>query len=184
MGRGKLILIGGGVRSGKSAYALHRARELGERRAYLATAEGFDNEMVDRIERHRSERGDDFTTIEEHLAVPAAIERNAGFDVIVLDCLTIWISNLLLLEQSQGNILKEVDTLADLPGRLGIDLIVVTNEVGMGVVPDSALGRVFRDLCGLAHQNLSRRADEVYFAAMGSMIRMKPNVNGVELPGD
>jgi adenosylcobinamide kinase / adenosylcobinamide-phosphate guanylyltransferase len=184
MSEGKLILIGGGVRSGKSAFALQRARELGKRRAYLATAEGFDHEMLDRIERHRSERGDDFATIEEHLAVPRAVERNADFDVIVLDCLTIWISNLLLLEQSQENILKEVENLGSMPKRLGVHLIIVTNEVGMGVVPDSALGRVFRDLCGFAHQGLSRDADEVYFAAMGSMLRMKPNVNSVEVMDD
>lgn len=184
MAEGKLILIGGGVRSGKSEFALQRARELGERRAYLATAEGFDDEMEDRIERHREERGDDFHTIEEHLTVPRAIENNSSYDVIVLDCLTIWISNMLLLEQGQEDILQEVTKLAEMPGRLGFNLIIVTNEVGMGVVPDTALGRVFRDICGFAHQNLSRRADEVYFAAMGSMLRLKPNQNAVALTGD
>lgn len=184
MAEGKLILIGGAVRSGKSAWALKRARELGEKRAYLATAESFDDEMEVRIEKHRAERGDDFHTIEEHLTVPKAIGENTDYDVIVLDCLTIWISNMLLLEQSQENILTEIDKLAALPKRENFNLIIVTNEVGMGVVPDTALGRVFRDICGFAHQNLSRQADEVYFAAMGSMIRMKPNVNAVEFPSD
>ncbi len=184
MADGKLILIGGGVRSGKSAWALKRARDLGEKRAYLATAESVDDEMEVRIEKHRAERGDDFHTIEQHLTVPRAIEENQAFDVIVLDCLTIWISNMLLLEQSQEEILREVANLAGMPKRLGFNLIIVTNEVGMGVVPDSALGRIFRDICGFAHQTLSREADEVYFAAMGSMIRMKPNTHAVEFPSD
>jgi len=184
MAEGKLILIGGAVRGGKSAWALKRARELGDKRAYLATAEAFDDEMEVRIEKHRAERGDDFHTIEEHLTVPKAIAENTGYDVIVLDCLTIWISNMLLLEQSQENILDEITKLAAMPKLEGFNLIIVSNEVGMGVVPDTALGRVFRDICGFAHQSLSRQADEVYFAAMGSMIRMKPNVNAVEFPSD
>ena len=116
--------------------------------------------------------------------MPKAIENNAHYDVIVLDCLTIWISNMLLLEQGQDDILQEVNNLAEMPGRLGVNLVIVTNEVGMGVVPDTALGRVFRDICGFAHQNLSRRADEVYFAAMGSLLRLKPNENAVALAGD
>jgi adenosylcobinamide kinase / adenosylcobinamide-phosphate guanylyltransferase len=162
------------VRSGKSDFALSRARELGQRRLFLATAQAGDDEMAERIRRHRETRGDDFVTFEEPLAVPDAIRRHADFDVLVLDCLTLWLSNLLLAGCNQDRALEQVDELlAVLKERSG-HAVIITNEVGMGIVPESALGRLFRDVAGLAHQRLSQAADELYLAVLGTILRIKP----------
>jgi adenosylcobinamide kinase/adenosylcobinamide-phosphate guanylyltransferase len=171
---GQLILVGGGVRSGKSTFALARARSLGARRAFIATAQAFDDEMRDRIALHRSERGVDFRTIEEPLAIPQVLAELHDVDAVVIDCVTIWLSNLLLREMPAPQILEQVDELVRVAARRRFHIIVVTNEVGMGVVPESALGRAFRDLSGLAHQRLAREADEVDVAILGTMLRIKP----------
>jgi adenosylcobinamide kinase/adenosylcobinamide-phosphate guanylyltransferase len=171
----RMILVGGGCRSGKSGFALRLARTLGPRRVFLATGQAGDGEMSERIARHRRTRGADFTTIEEPLAVPEAVRRQLC-DVLVVDCLTLWLANLLLAEVSPEEILGRVDdlavALAEGPGHA----IVVTNEVGMGIVPETPLGRVFRDVAGSAHQRLSRAADEVYLAVLGTILRLKPSL--------
>ena len=174
MAAGQLILIGGGVRSGKSDFALSLARRLGQRRLFLATAQAGDDEMAERIRRHRQTRGDDFTTIEEPLAVADAVRRHPDFDVRVLDCLTLWLSNLLLDGCSQEQVLQRVDDLLAVLGKQTGHTVIITNEVGMGIVPESALGRQFRDVAGLAHQRISHAADEVYLAVLGTILRIKP----------
>jgi adenosylcobinamide kinase/adenosylcobinamide-phosphate guanylyltransferase len=169
----QLILIGGGVRSGKSSFALRLARRLGARRVYLATAEARDEEMADRIARHRHERGNEFETIEEPMDPAAALAR-VDADVVVVDCLTFWLANLLLRGDSPDHILQQVEGLIATIRERRCHVVLVTNEVGMGVVPEHPLGRAFRDVCGLAHQRVSRAADEVYFAALGMILRFKP----------
>ena len=169
-----LILIGGGVRCGKSTFALALARRLGNRRMYVATAEARDDEMALRIERHIQERGADFRTIEAPLNVVEAFSGAVDVEVVVLDCLTLWLSNLLLRGDAQPAILRQVDRLIEIARSRTFHAIVVTNEVGMGIVPETPLGRAFRDICGRAHQALTARADEVYFGAMGALIRLKP----------
>ena len=169
-----LVLIGGGVRSGKSSFALRLARTLGERRLYVATAEARDDEMADRIRRHVQERGPDFRTLEAPLQVVEGIDAARETDVVIVDCLTLWLSNLLLRGDGEESILGQVEGLmATLRGK-PFHAILITNEVGMGVVPESALGRAFRDLCGRAHQAIAARADEIYFGALGTLIRLKP----------
>jgi adenosylcobinamide kinase/adenosylcobinamide-phosphate guanylyltransferase len=170
----RLVLIGGGVRSGKSAFALARARSLGDRRVFVATAQAFDAEMEARIAAHHRERGGDFLTIEEPVEVPAVLDALRDVDVVVVDCLTLWLSNLLLRDESEQQILQRVDALGEVLARRAFHAIVVTNEVGMGIVPESRLGRIFRDLSGLAHQRLASRADEVHVAMMGVVLRIKP----------
>jgi adenosylcobinamide kinase/adenosylcobinamide-phosphate guanylyltransferase len=169
-----LVLIGGGVRCGKSAFALALARRLGQQRVYIATAEARDDEMALRIERHIQERGADFRTIEAPINVVEACGSAGDADVVVLDCLTLWLSNLLLRGDAPPAILRQVDRLVETARSTRPHTIVVTNEVGMGIVPETPLGRVFRDLCGRAHQAISARAEEVYFGALGSLIRLKP----------
>ncbi|MEE9274379.1 MAG: bifunctional adenosylcobinamide kinase/adenosylcobinamide-phosphate guanylyltransferase [bacterium] len=178
----KLILIGGGVRSGKSAFALSLALGLGERRVFLATAEALDDEMRERIEAHRRDRdgmapgqGEAFETVEEPLDLPGAVARLRDRDVAVVDCLTLWISNLLLRGDSHGRILEQVDALLAALEERALHAVLVTNEVGMGVVPASASGRAFRDVCGAAHSRISRAADEVYLAVLGTVLRIKPS---------
>ena len=174
MNRPIIALVGGGARSGKSAFALEHARTLGPRRILLATAEAHDAEMRARIAQHRRERGDDFATVEEPLAVPEAVGALRDLDVVVIDCLTLWLSNLLLHDQPHTRIVERVDALCESLRASPFHSVVVTNEVGMGIVPESALGRAFRDLAGLAHQRIARRADQVYLAAVGCVLRLAP----------
>jgi adenosylcobinamide kinase/adenosylcobinamide-phosphate guanylyltransferase len=170
----RVVLVGGGVRSGKSAFALVRARQLGERRAFIATGEALDDEMRERVRRHREERGADFETHE----VPEEVERVlSGLDaeVVVIDCLTLWLSNLLIASEGEDAALEQrLRAFASQLAERRQHVIVVTNEVGLGIVPDNALARRFRDLTGRAHQEIGRIADEVYFGAMGQLLRLKP----------
>jgi adenosylcobinamide kinase/adenosylcobinamide-phosphate guanylyltransferase len=130
--------------------------------------------MRDRIARHRTERGDGFDTIEEPRALPEALAAARDHDVIVVDCLTIWIANLLVGGAPAEAVTARVAALvAALAGRRA-HVVVVSNEVGMGLVPDTPLGRVFRDLTGQAHQRVAAVADELYLAAMGVVLRLRP----------
>jgi len=181
---GSLIVIGGGVRSGKSTFALARARALGPRRHFVATAQAFDAEMAARIAEHVRTRGTDFQTIEEPIAVPEQLDALSDADVVVIDCLTLWLSNLLLRDEPSAQIAARVDHLVRVTRQRRFHTIIVTNEVGMGVVPESALGRTFRDIAGDAHQRLAAVADELYFAALGVILRLRPAPIAVQLSGD
>jgi adenosylcobinamide kinase / adenosylcobinamide-phosphate guanylyltransferase len=174
--------MGGGVRSGKSSFALGLARQLGSRRAFIATAQPADEEMRDRIDQHKRERGADFITFEVPRDVAATIRQMDSIDAVVVDCLTLWLSNLLMGDTSDKEILLEIDALVETIERSPFYTVVVTNEVGMGLVPESPLGRRFRDLAGLAHKRLASHAEQIYFAALGVILRLRPGpiqlVNG------
>ena len=181
--KGRVALIGGGVRSGKSRFALEWALARAEPRSFIATAARGDAEMRRRIEAHRKERGTDFETIEEPLALPARLRELSGSaGVVVVDCLTLWLSNLLLAGEAHGESVAECDlrvqaACPELVASLdapACDIALVTNEVGMGIVPPSELGRRFRDHAGRLHQQLATLADEVYLAAMGLVLRLHP----------
>ncbi|HEV3193758.1 MAG TPA: bifunctional adenosylcobinamide kinase/adenosylcobinamide-phosphate guanylyltransferase [Polyangiaceae bacterium] len=169
-----LILVGGGVRSGKSTFALARARALGPRRAFLATAHALDDEMRSRVLAHVKERGTAFRTIEAPFDLADAIAALSDVDVAVVDCLTHWLSNLLTRGDDDGHIESSVAFLLRALDTCHFPVVIVTNEVGMGVVPESALGRRFRDIVGRTHQLVAARASEIYFAAMGCIIRLRP----------
>jgi adenosylcobinamide kinase/adenosylcobinamide-phosphate guanylyltransferase len=179
--RGSVILVGGGARSGKSAFALARAAELGARRAFIATAQAFDDEMRARIAAHVHERGALFETYEVPHALPEALAE-IDADVVVVDCLTLWLSNLLLQERTSDQIAAEVERLATVLERRRAHVVLVTNEVGMGIVPDNALARTFRDVAGRAHQRLAAMADEIHFAALGVLLRLHPEPLTVTRP--
>jgi len=170
-----LILVGGGARSGKSAFALRYARRLGDRRVFIATAQAYDDEMRVRIARHREERGAAaFTTVEEPLDLIGALGRAPAGAVVLVDCLTLWLSNLLLADRTEAELLRAIDDLvAVAPARAGVTLLV-SNEVGMGLVPETPLGRRFRDMTGIAHQRLAAVAAESYAAVMGVVLRLYP----------
>ena len=184
--RARTVLIGGGVRSGKSAFALVRAKQLGARRAFIATAEAFDDEMRERAVRHREERGDEFSTFEAPRELVASLRRaSEQRDVVVIDCLTLWLSNLLLDGLTPLAIGARVSELAAAIVEVEASVIIVSNEVGLGIVPDSKLGRQFRDVSGAAHQALAARVDELYFAVMGQLLRLRPGpieLLGAQLP--
>lgn len=177
-----IALVGGGARSGKSAFALALARSLGERRGFVATAEVRDDEMRARIERHRRERGVDFETIEEPLELVGALSAIRDVDVVVVDCLTLWLSNLLLRGEAPAGIEGQVEALRAGLAAAPFHTVLVTNEVGMGVVPETALGRAFRDVAGRAHQALAANADRLYLAVLGTVLRLKPGPVTMELP--
>jgi adenosylcobinamide kinase/adenosylcobinamide-phosphate guanylyltransferase len=182
--RRRIVLVGGGARSGKSRFALARARELGTRRLFVATARRYDADMAERIDRHRAERGSEFETVEEPLGVPEAIAGVAGHDVAVVDCLTLWLSNLLLDGLPVEAIERRVEDLAAALARAPCHVVLVTNEVGMGLHPDTPLGRTFRDLAGRAHQRLAAASDEVHLAVLGLVVRLKPGPIEARQPGD
>jgi adenosylcobinamide kinase / adenosylcobinamide-phosphate guanylyltransferase len=165
-----ILFVGGGSRSGKSRYALELARSrFGSKRYFLATAEPLDGEMVDRIERHREERGSEFVTIEEPREIDRAILALQGSaDVIVVDCLTLWISNMMFAERDA----EIYDRLARIEA-CPVPCILVTNEVGSGIVPENALARRFRDLAGSVNQRAAALATEAYFMAFGIAMRLK-----------
>ena len=161
-----LVLVGGGARSGKSRWALDRARGCGDRLVYVATAEALDDEMSKRIARHRSERGDEFVTIEEPLDLARAI-RSAEGDAVVVDCLTLWLSNLMRASEDRTE-----ETIAAAKEKHAL-VIFVTNEVGCGIVPENALAREFRDRAGIMNQRFAEAADEVYWMVFGQALRVK-----------
>lgn len=150
------------------------ARDLGPRRAFVATAEPGDDEMKARIRDHRRERGTGFDTIEAPRELIPALERLTSYDVVVVDCVTFWLSNLLMAGMAESQIQAGVEALSETLASYPADLLLVSNEVGMGVVPETSLGRQFRDLAGRAHQRLAAAADELYFAALGVVLRLRP----------
>lgn len=171
---GTITLIGGGVRSGKSTFAVELAETLGDRRAFIATARPSDEEMKARIERHQQDRRGAFTTIEEPLALAETLASLDGVDVVVVDCLTLWLSNLLLAAEPMDAILARVDAVIAVLGARRFHAVLVTNEVGMSVHPPTALGRAFVEVCGFSHQRFARAADDVYLAVLGAVVRLDP----------
>ncbi len=172
----RFALIGGGVRSGKSRFAVDLALDRGRERVFIATAQAFDDEMRVRIEKHRAERADQFQTLEVPMDVPHAIAALPdNIEVVLVDCLTLWLSNLLLRGDSEDQIENSVTDLVKAIASRRFHSLIVTNEVGMGIVPTSALGRTFRDVAGRAHQQLAGEADEIYFAALGTVLQLRPN---------
>ena len=173
------ILITGGVRSGKSRFAEEQTSSLGTRLCYLATAQALDEEMTERIERHRLRRGNNWETIEEPLMIPQALARLDGvYDAILLDCITLWLSNLLLSFEcddpsAEGQILTHVHRLASTLRSLSTPIIIVTNEVGQGIVPESHLGRLYRDIAGQANQILAATCSQVYVCISGIPLKLK-----------
>jgi adenosylcobinamide kinase/adenosylcobinamide-phosphate guanylyltransferase len=168
-----IVLVGGGARSGKSRHALALARQSGNRLAFVATATADDDEMRERIARHREERGAEFCTFEEPLAVAELLEREGGrFDAVVVDCLTLWLSNVMFADsRPDGGCSAKalVEAAAAAPARV----IFVTNEVGCGIVPENALAREFRDRAGKLNQLAAEAAVEVYWMAFGIPMKVK-----------
>jgi len=166
------ILVLGGARSGKTSFAERLAMRAGTTPAYLATAEALDGEMRDRVRTHQEQRQGRFATIEEPLQLSEAILKAAReHDVILVDCLTLWITNMLGASRNVADAVEELAlTLAELNTAR---VILVSNEVGLGIVPDNALARTFRDLAGSAHQRLAEICEDVYFIVAGLPMVLK-----------
>lgn len=172
---GRSLLVLGGARSGKSRHAQAMAEaaaaQTGGALVYIATAQAFDGEMTDRIARHRADRDLRWRTVETPRALPEAlIAADGATTVMLVDCLTLWLSNLLLADadiDAAADLL--LAALAEVAGRV----ILVSNEVGQGIVPDNALARRFRDAAGLIHQRIARQVDSVDMVAAGLVQRWK-----------
>jgi adenosylcobinamide kinase / adenosylcobinamide-phosphate guanylyltransferase len=169
----RLTLVLGGARSGKSRHAEAIARAAGLRRIYLATAEAFDDEMRARIAKHREDRAaDGWTTIEEPVDLPGTIARASAQDAVVLvDCLTLWLTNVMLGEL---DVPAAQEALLATLARTEGPVVVVSNELGLGLVPETPLGRRFRDAQGRLNQAVAEAADSVLFVAAGLPLTLKP----------
>jgi adenosylcobinamide kinase / adenosylcobinamide-phosphate guanylyltransferase len=170
-----ITLVTGGARSGKSAYALARAAEhCGERLFFLAAAEERDDEMSRRIQHHRANRPPNFQTVEEPLNIVAAVAGLEGrADAVVLDCLTLWVSNLMEIYTTDQAVLAEAESLSKALRAASFSSVIVTGEVGAGIVPDNPAARRFRDLLGWVNQKIAEVADEVVLMVAGVPLKVK-----------
>ncbi len=167
----RTILVLGGARSGKSRFAEGIAAGHQGEKTYLATSEIFDDETRLRIDRHVAQRGAGWQTVEEPLDLSGALERLAGTNSFVLvECVTIWINNLM---HHDRDVAAHVTRLCEVLAKMQGTLVLVSNEVGLGIVPDNALARRFRDEAGRANQLIAEAAGEVYFVAAGLPMALK-----------
>ena len=166
---GSIILVTGGARSGKSAIAESRTLSLGEAAIYIATAQPFDSEMEDRIATHKARRGAAWRTHAEPLDLCTALTLTDGTPRLV-DCLTLWLSNLILAGRDWR---PEAARLVETLGAQVAPVVLVTNEVGAGIVPENRLSRIFRDAAGTLNQQVAQVADEVILAVCGLPMKVK-----------
>jgi adenosylcobinamide kinase / adenosylcobinamide-phosphate guanylyltransferase len=166
------VLVLGGARSGKTGFAERLAMRAGQRPAYLATAEALDGEMQDRVQTHQRQRQGRFATIEEPIRLgEALVAATRDHDVVLVDCLTLWITNLL---GANKDVAAAVEDLATVLQELDeTRVILVSNEVGLGIVPDNSMARSFRDLAGSAHQRLAEICADVHFIIAGLPMTLK-----------
>jgi adenosylcobinamide kinase / adenosylcobinamide-phosphate guanylyltransferase len=176
----EIVLVTGGCRSGKSAYAQRLAESLPPTRLFVATCPVTDDEMRRRIDQHRRARRDrGWETVEEQIDLAGVLSRSGQHRVLLVDCLTLWINNLLYHADHEGRPLSEDDVakqcgdVLDACQAAAGTVIFVTNEVGMGVVPENASARRYRDLVGRANQVVAARADTVTLLACGIPVALK-----------
>lgn len=184
---GKLILVTGGARSGKSTFAEVRVKEHNSKTAYIATAIAFDDGMKNRIAKHVKQRPSHWTTFEKPTAVHEIVSEIAKeHEVVLLDCMTVLLSNYILekahlidamksdeINKMEIEIQDAVNQLIDEIKKVSTTFYIVTNEVGSGIVPENKMARIFRDIAGRANQQLARQADEVHFVVSGIPMRIK-----------
>jgi adenosylcobinamide kinase/adenosylcobinamide-phosphate guanylyltransferase len=171
----RLIFVIGGARSGKSQFAQDLAHSLKGRKVFIATAEALDDEMRQRIASHRRARPSGWDTVEEPRHLGQAVQECAGtYDILLIDCLTLWISNLLTNNPlPETEIGQEIKSLINSCKTESSTVIIVSNEVGMGIVPVDSLTRLYRDIVGRANQDIASEADEVYLVVSGIPVQIK-----------
>jgi adenosylcobinamide kinase/adenosylcobinamide-phosphate guanylyltransferase len=172
---GKIILILGGARSGKSAYAVESAKRH-KKVAFIATCQPLDKEMSRRIRLHQHNRPSHWSTFEESKDLAPLLSKITGkFDCLIIDCLTLWISNLILAGYTQEKILNKINAMMDILREEKAKAIIVSNEVGLGIVPANKLARNFRDIAGQVNKVVAKKGDEVFFTISGipTMIKGK-----------
>jgi adenosylcobinamide kinase/adenosylcobinamide-phosphate guanylyltransferase len=171
--KNKIILLTGGGRSGKSSYALKIADSY-DRKVFIATAEAFDDEMADRISRHQKDRGNRFKTIEESIHLADALATvSADTQVVVIDCITVWLGNLMHHQGVDEKNCASVDRFLEVLTSPPCDVVIVSNEVGMGLIPADAMSRAYRDLAGFVNQKIAAVADEAFLVVSGIPLKLK-----------
>jgi len=171
---GKIVFILGGARSGKSSYAIKLAKGHDKKVAFVATCLALDEEMKTRIGLHKKTRPGHWKTFEEPIdLVPLLKEITPGFDIVIIDCITLLISNLLSKNLEDNKIEERVGKLLEDLGSAKYKTLIVSNEVGLGIVPDNELGRRFRDLAGKINQMIAHKASEVFFMVSGLPLKVK-----------
>ncbi|MGK5092021.1 bifunctional adenosylcobinamide kinase/adenosylcobinamide-phosphate guanylyltransferase [Deltaproteobacteria bacterium TL4] len=169
----KIMMITGGSRSGKSNYALQLAQAY-QNKAFLATAEAMDDEMRERIHQHQQDRGSDFLTLEEPLDIAKTLlHLPSTIEVAVIDCLTVWLGNLMYHRTEKAGTFPEISEFLKVITDPLCDLIIVSNEIGMGIVPSDALSRKFRDYAGRLNQETAQIAHQVYLTVSGIPLKLK-----------
>jgi adenosylcobinamide kinase/adenosylcobinamide-phosphate guanylyltransferase len=164
----EIILVTGGCRSGKSRFALDYANKHFRSKIFLATAPALDDEMKERIKAHREARGPDWITIEEPIEIAEAVASvKTECDVVLIDCMTLWTSNLLMAGETESTILSRTDAFIKQIQKVPQSLIAVTNEVGSGIVPENKIARRFRDIMGTVNQRLAAGSDVVVWTVAG-----------------
>jgi len=171
----KITFIIGGCRSGKSTYALQTAEKMpAERKIFIATCVPQDNEMKQRVARHQKERSQNWLTVEEPLHLPEAIlENSPEADVMLVDCLTLWVSNLLMETDDEEKLEEAISQLIDTLEKATCPIVLVSNEVGTGIVPENRLARQYRDIIGLANQAVAKTASKVIWMVAGIPVTVK-----------
>ncbi len=184
---GKMILVTGGARSGKSTFAEEKVKEFGDNVVYVATSIPFDEEMKLRVQKHREQRPIHWETIEAYKNLDIILkDKLINKSAVLLDCVTIMVSNIMFEKNIDWNNLKKTDIvdveeivkeeltkLVNLKEKFQCAFVLVTNELGMGIVPENALARIFRDVAGRANQLLAQASDEVYLCVSGIPMRIK-----------
>ncbi len=170
----KITFILGGARSGKSRFAIERAKGIGKKVAFIATCKPSDKEMKGRISIHKKARPSHWQTFEEPQEVSSLLKKmDQEFEVIIIDCLTLFVSNILLEGFKQKDIKKSCEDMLSALKNLNARAIIVSNEVGLGIVPDNKLAREFRDIAGRVNQIVAEEANEVFFMASGLALKIK-----------
>lgn len=169
---GLTILVTGGARSGKSSFAEKRTKQLGSSLVYIATSEIIDSEIEKRVAEHQARRGSEWQTLHAPLKLTEALFETDGKGPCLVDCLTIWLNNLIFHNEDTVVATKELIKVLE---QRSDPVVFVTNEVGSGIVPENALARRFRDEAGRMNQIISQVADEVYVSISGIPLQIKPN---------
>ncbi|WP_028828396.1 bifunctional adenosylcobinamide kinase/adenosylcobinamide-phosphate guanylyltransferase [Proteocatella sphenisci] len=184
---GKIIFITGGARSGKSTFAEKYCKDGGENLAYIATSEILDIEMKDRIQKHRSQRGDQWTTYERSIFLEKYVhDILENHDYVLLDCITMYISNIMFSQKYdyedismdivnliENEIKTSIEEILEIAKKAKGNLVIVSNEIGMGIVPDNRLSRIYRDYVGRVNQTCAQQADEVYLVVSSIPVKIK-----------
>ncbi|MDD4893749.1 MAG: bifunctional adenosylcobinamide kinase/adenosylcobinamide-phosphate guanylyltransferase [Candidatus Omnitrophica bacterium] len=170
---GKIIFILGGARSGKSTYALELAKKH-KKVVFIATCQALDKEMAERIKLHKKIRPQGWQTFEEPYKVADLLDKfKVKFPVVLMDCLTLLVSNLMLKGLKEETIVNEVNNILAVLKKINGKAIIVSNEVGLGIVPNTKLGRDFRDIAGKVNQLVAGKSDEVFFMVSGIPTKIK-----------